>query len=624
MQHVLPSRSACIAYHGMSIPLPVHSLYAPHTNSTDCSFDGRKKTTKTDGKDSGVESQITTTTTSSDGATHDDEDSVTSSPSVVGCSTLGGTGENESVVGCCTLGGPGENESGGGCCTLGGPGENGSVGGEANVQQDTCLGEEFPEPLASSDSQSDTKKCPSPSLPPLSMIDVPLPTTAVQWSHVGRGKTLQQVFKTCTSVGRGKTHNTFHRTSTGVGTVCGDTQISINSERICNVAQVEPDHAVNDVKEGDSVACGNICHELLSMRTSGDTSEVCMTCVGSDLRLDSNDQQSNTVDHKNQCHDNIIVDQYHDTANQYHDTVNQHCVTPDQYHDRPDHTVHQQHDVTSTMSLPSLSSLSPQIKKTPKRSKISLAIQFKGVCMLQPVKNNRDSTKLQAALNLSPCEGDITPGKGFTAPPDTTPSLTFTPMIAKEQRVVHQAIESVLPSPSSSPSPLPTTSVESAVYPKEVDCSNKVDDCQQKVMPEEVLDFSKDSVSPEAVLTQVSEFGEDKFIVEDDFIVSLSLSDSDRSEDFKCEALPEDPNATIELACSHSHMQCGMTCVPPVDDVPHVNGEDKDKEKEEGGKGEGGVSEGVRMGRSDAEIENSITLYHRNTHRNRVCISIII
>ena len=590
MQHVLPSRSACIAYRGMSIPLPVHSLYAPHTNSTDCSFDGRKKETKTDGKDSGVESQITTTTVSSDGATHDDEDSVTSSPSVVGCSTLGG------------------------------PGENGSVGGEANVQQDTCLGEEFPKPLASSGSQCDANKCPSPLLP-LSMIDVPLPTTAVQWSHVGRGKTLQQVFKTCTSVGRGKTHNTFHRTSTGVGTVCGDTQISINSERICNVAQVEPDHAVNDVKEGDSVACGNICHELLSMRTSGDTSEVCMTCVGSDLRLDSNDQQSNTVDHKNQCHDNIIVDQYHDT-------VNQHCVTPDQYHDRPDHTVDQQHDVTSTMPLPSLPGLSPRIRKTPKRSKISLAIQFKGVCMPQPVNNNRDSTKLQAAPTLSPCEGDITPGKGFTTPPvneDTTPSLTSTPMIAKEQRVVHQAIESVLLTPSSSPSPssLPTTSVESAVYPKEVDCSSKVDDCQQKVMPEEVLDFSKDSVSPEAVLTQVSEFGEDKFIVEDDFIVSLSLSDSDRSEDFKCEALPEDPNATIELACSHSHMQCGMTCVPPVDDVPHVNGEDEDKEKEEGGKGEGGVSEGVvRMGRSDAEIENSITLHLRNTHRNRVCISI--
>ena len=470
MQHVLPSRSVCVAYHGMSIPLPLRSLYA----SQRC--ENVSETTPV--KDSGFQSQVTTSSEVEMSAVCSAEGETLS---------LGGADRSRKTI-------------------------NRGFQGEKHCTSDASESATPPQPL-------DPATQPFP------------------WTSVGRGRALKQhMSRIQSSVGRRQTDST-SSTSCSVDPTPSDACTITVSE-----AAAEPGcKAAGQIGSREAEASTDATNHLATVDQHLDRGlDLNTVCEGAAVPVNKVAEKVNEP----ACQDAPPHHVCHGLPTTECQTDETHSPT------LPSPTL-----LLSTLLSPTPSSLAakpahdPTTPRSSRRSRISLAIQFRGV-----------PTPPERRPNVSPIEK--------TTPPPDGDSLVLT----------------------ASPGGVPGL----AAIEGEVNCSGKVDSGGGEMAG----DGLRGSASP--ALTQVSE------------LEDCNLSDSLSLPESENEAVAREPHTPSPIGNNSSPLvDCGMD---EKEAGGVVSSEDEEVE---------GVCEGVRMGRSAADIEKSIALHQRNTHRNRVCENLL-
>ena len=585
MQHVLPSRNVCVAYHGMTIPLPAPSLCGAFRNSMK-----EQKTFLTNeaieggSKDSGFQSQITTA-------------------SDVSCTGSVTTSLSGTAMGRCSDQKKGEDKlmQTGNCDT--------SLCGE--VQPVLKLPTKCESNVANSSVCSPTEcthiteiKTP-PTLLSSKVVEEPLSKQV--WAHVGRGRALQQLVSQLTqSVGRSQ------------ASTADSVPSQMNSVASYGSGSVSPDHPVHGLRK--TGLCADTLEKLDAVEE-----DVAICCnlenpapflvppspSGSCLSQADNDV-SDSVTAENGCGavsdtkqeacsspDELVVES--NSSTELIDVIatvgcakSNRCSPEKQIEIETTHLVN---EVRAGVSQPPLSGNTSCAEKatyntggkTPKSSrkaKISLAIQFKGICTPQ-LAPERATTSITKG---TPCPHEYegrckAPSGAVLLKPSDFAQLGPSSVSAdkqldrKECRVADVKNEELMAQANSESEELAT------------ECTLGDLQLVRGVEKKE----ERDVESPLSILTQVSE--------KEDYDQDLSFGQSG-SDDKELEVDP--PVARTELneeTLSLEHPRH----LSPLSNL--VLSSDEDVEE----------SVGSRMGRSADEIEKSIAHHQRNIHRNRVC-----
>ena len=344
MHHVLPSRNVCIAYHGMTIPLPAQSLCGAYRNPVlpKTPFAGGGRVNEEECvKDSGYQSQFTS---SSDSVSTHSGSMITPPCLVDSCSS----GRKED-------------------------GNHQRTGQPVTGDHDTPRN-----PIPPSTPAIDPPViCPSSlSTSPSVVVNRPMPRK--DWVHVGRGRALQQLTsQITTTVGRGQTKSTCRVSgpdTTSTGSVpSGDRPVGAepcgceaDAPQCVGVEEAEEKETHSSCSSPDS-RCGS------SHVQPADATADTRTADGRPPNVESSTVV--TTIEEGTFSSNCDAMAPSETADNFNTTD---VAPPTSHHNQPQ---------PSTCNTEQPVHTSPS-RKTPSRSrkaKVCLAIQFKGTCPPQPI-----------------------------------------------------------------------------------------------------------------------------------------------------------------------------------------------------------------------------------------------
>ena len=545
MQHVLPSRNVCVAYRGMTIPLPAPSLCGVFRSSLREHKPLVVGSSEIEGspKDSGFQSQVASASELS-----------AASPCRL-TEAEGSKQANDHLI---------QSEQS----------EKHSIGSRDEIQPtESAANSCTPSPVS--------PVCTSSEVTPLRLSSnskVTEGSTPKQaWMSVGRGRALQQVVSQFTSpVGRTvvseSTQSTANDESGAIVERCivpplqspseadvvdgsagfqdTDTERDVATNEIHSLSPVHrskagsPDMKVEvqctglEHKDGcnDGEDHTSLSHALSDMVTAETKVEATSDICTSEIQVPTMSSVIESRDSETPCPP-LLVSATHET-----------CTPP---HPHP-HT---------------------PIEKNPRSKRISLAIQFRGVCSPQSVQ-----------------------GGGCTSTAQDTPCTLGTSNITPASAVLLKPRDFISPSPSTSSEQQSNTRVKAKGMVANSEIDNFATEYVGSALEPASTFEERDAQSPLTQVSDTEDYGQD-------LSDSCALMGSGSNEEDRGTL------GSIEHAQSEAQSQHHLLCSAASDAVQSC---DEDEV----------VSMGARMGRSTDELEKSIAVHQRNIHRNRVCMCV--